>query len=249
MKGEPSMNCDKIRELMFDYALGELDGKAMLEVRNHIDECEECKKEYEMTLGMLRAIKESEFDAPKELHSAIMSSVSAEMKRVKRARLIRNLTAIGGCAAAFIIAINIWLDMLPKNNEEKPNNEAPSITVKADDVFDAHLTDENVYDGETVLLSANTVQSFVGEWTLTDEYGRDVRMIISEDCSVVVSVTDKYGQEIYFDGMLEFTNKGIALSQSDGNVYFRAMIEAVRDGNKLHFDVISGKTPWREATS
>lgn len=241
------MNCEKIRELLFDYIDGELDSATEKAIREHLDECAECKKEYEMMLGMSEAIKESYAYAPSELHSVIMSGLEAEKKRVRRARLIRNLTAVGGCAAAFLITINSWLGRggnEPATPPENNKSEADGITLKAENIF----TGESFDEAESIVLSEGTFSSFVGEWQTVLKDGTTVTLMIGEDKSVVVCVRQKNGYEIYYDGMLEFTRDGITLSESDGNDYCQAIIKAVKDNGVLYFDIVSGETPWGEAT-
>lgn len=242
------MNCEKIRELLFEYVNGELDATSAKEVEEHIAECESCKNEYELLLGMSEAINEAAYEAPSELHGVIMSGIAAEKKRMRRARLIKNLTAIGASAAAFVIVINVIFGNLDRAMDKGQNtpdqDEMPSIVLKSDNIF----TTESATTGEMVELSQSTASRFVGEWTTELKNGKTVTMWINEDLSVVVCVKEKNGNEIYYDGMLEFDEMGIVLSQSDGNESFKATIEMVIDNGELFFDVVSGKTPWGEAT-
>jgi hypothetical protein len=92
---------------MMEYVAGELDKATAEEIRMHIDACDECKKEYELALGMSEAIENAAFDAPAELHGEIMTAIRNEKKRQRRARLIRTLTAIGASAAALLNALKV----------------------------------------------------------------------------------------------------------------------------------------------
>jgi hypothetical protein len=245
------MNCEKVRELLFDLIDGELSENTANEIRAHLDVCEECKKEYNDLLGMTEAIKESALEAPAELHSMIMSGVEAEKKRVRRARLMRNLTAIGGCAAAFVIVINVWFRLKDKAVDKAPGQNSgensPSISIKADNVFNSVGSSES-NDDVSVELSASSFEHFVGEWHTRLKDGTEVVLIIGEDRSAVVGITDKNGLAIYYDGTIEFKNGTVTISQSDGNKYFKAVIKAAINENKLYFDIVSGETPWGEAT-
>ena len=245
------MNCERIRELLFDYIDGELDENTADAVRAHLDGCDKCKKEYREMLGMSEAIRESTVKAPAELHSHIMSGISAEKKRVKRARLMRNLTAIGGCAAAFVIIVNVLFNMIDGQKDNAPEkndpSDAPSISLKADNIFASAGSLESGGDEETVVLSESTFEQFVGEWKTELKNGTTVIMIISEDRSAVVCIRERNGYETYYDGMIEFKNGTATISQSDGNEYCIATIKAVKDEGKLYFDIVSGNTPWGEA--
>ena len=247
------MNCEKIRELLFDYVDGELDESAAEEICEHLEGCDECKKEYEEMLGMSEAIKESSVSAPTELHARIMLGVTAEKKRVRRARLMRNITAIGGCAAALVIVVTAAFNMMDSGKDKAPENskpnssEAPSVSLKADNIFEPAASDE-LADGDSVMLSELTFERFVGEWKTELSDGRTVILMIGEDRSAVVCIREKDGREAYYDGMIEFTKHGITISQSDGNEHCIATVKAAIDEGKLYLDVVSGTTPWGEAT-
>ena len=242
------MTCDRARELMYEYVNGELNKYVAAEIKEHIESCEDCKKEYELLLGISEAINDAAYEAPAELHETIMSGIAAEKKRIRRAKLIKNLTAIGASAAAFIIIVNVIftnLDRAMDKGQNAPDNdETPSIVLKSDNIF----TTESATPGETVELSQSTVSRFVGEWTTSLKNGKTVTMWINEDLSVVVCIKEKNGNEIYYDGMLEFSANGIALSQSDGNESFKATVQMAIDNGELFFDIVKGSTPWGEAT-
>lgn len=247
------MNCEQIRELLFDYIDGELDESTAKAIREHLEGCDECKKEYEEMLGMSEAIKESAVAAPDELHAHIMSGISAEKKHIKRARLMRNITAIGGCAAALVIVVTAAFNMMDSGKDKVPENskpnssEAPSVSLKADNIF-APVTSDESANGESVMLSESTFERFVGEWMTELSDGRTVILMIGEDRSAVVCIRERDGREVYYDGMIEFTKRGITISQSDGNEHCIATVKAAIDEGKLYLDVVSGTTPWGEAT-
>ena len=245
------MNCEKIRELLYDYVNGELDAKTSEEIRAHIDTCEECKKEYEFVLGMLDSLNCAEYEAPAELHSVIMSGVAEEKKRVRRIRLIKKLTAIGASAAVFALVVNAVLTALkpfdkapesPSPNEND-NSQVQSIVLSADTVFVSKQDSE--YNDD--MLTQSDAYKFVGEWNSQLSDGTEVTMRINEDLSVDVCVKNAKGIENYYDGTLTFSNGKATLSQSDGNVYCKAVIEMCISEGKLFMDIVSGSTPWKEA--
>lgn len=242
------MTCGRICELMMEYVNGELDKATADEIRSHIEICDDCKKEYELALGMSEAIKGAVFEAPSDLHGKIMSAVGNEKRRQRRAKLIKNLTAIGAGAAAFVIVISIISENSMKSTSDKQSNSEENkqnaIVLNHDNVFKP----QSAITDKTVELSASTAELFVGEWKSELGNGGSVTMWISEDTSVTVCVRDKNGFETYYDGMLEFTKDGIILSQSDGNRNCRAMIDAVITSGRLYFDIVSGSTPWRTVT-
>ena len=242
------MTCERICELMMEYVAGELDKATSDEIRSHIETCDECKKEYELALGMSEAISDARFDAPEELHGRIMSAIANEKKKKIKARFLRNLTTIGASVAAFIIIVNVIVNNIAdKSFDNVPNadaNNQEGVTVNADNVFKP--TGETT--SETVELSSATVNMFVGEWTTSLSGGRTAIMYINDDSSVVVCIRERDGREIYYDGMLEFTKDGITLSQSDGNQNCRAVINAVISSGRLYLDIVSGSTPWGAAT-
>ena len=255
------MNCERVKELLFEYINDELCESDAKKIRDHIMICDECKNEYEMLLGMSYAVKESRYEAPEELHGRVMTAVKVDKARKKRAKIIRRLGYVAASAAAFVIAVNAMLNLGIFNKSQAPDveingvhdgnknesaNDDQVIDLNADTVF-VSIGSES-YGGSDILLSEGTIKYFVGEWGCDLDEGWRVELQVSEDGSVVVYIEDRFGLGNYYDGSLTFENGQIYLDQSDGNKVCHAVVQmAIKDG-KLLMDVVKGDTPWIEVT-
>lgn len=258
------MNCERVKEILFEYINNELDDVNVRMIREHLMACEECRKEYELLLGMSEAIKESRYGAPEELHGRVMSTVKTEKIRKKREKMIKKIACVAASAAAFVIVVNIVFK-LPvfdgsKNDAPSENNkndaadrvpaETPqggSIQIKADTVFYPVDQKENG-TVDDLLLSHSTLKSFKGEWRCDLEDGWKLIMQVDEDGSVVVYIEDRFGIGNYYDGSLTFDNGKVYLDQSDGNSVCHATVEMAIKSGRLYMDVVKGNTPWIEVT-
>lgn len=257
------MNCERVNELLFEYINNELDEVEARQIREHLMACGECRKEYELLLGMSEAIKESRYEAPEGFRDRVMSAVRKDKARVKRNIIIKRISYFAASAAAVVIAINAIFS-LPIFDGSKSN--APSedikndvtdrvpaetpqssvIQIKADTVF-SPIGQEN-YRGEDLLLTHSTLKSFGGEWSCELEDGWRLTMQVYEDGSVVVCIEDRFGLDNYYDGVLTFENGKVYLDQSDGNRVCHATVEMVIKSGMLYMDVVKGTTPWIEVT-
>ncbi|TYQ16108.1 UNVERIFIED_CONTAM: putative zinc finger protein [Acetivibrio alkalicellulosi] len=52
------MNCKEVHQLIEEYIMGEVDTDKSLKIKKHLDECENCKKEYEETKELIGGLKE-----------------------------------------------------------------------------------------------------------------------------------------------------------------------------------------------
>lgn len=246
------MKCNEICEILYDYINGELDSETEKTVKEHIEVCDSCKKEYELLLGMSEAVNAAQYEAPSELHAMVMSAIKQEKRNEKRRRFIKTLATLSASAAAFVIVVNVILSGIGKFINKAPNDSASdsalSIVEKADNVFykdsNGNTPDSN---GKAIELSAETVSKFTGIWECTLDDGKKITIEIDQELSVVVCVENKNGVKNYYDGTLEIGENGkITLSQSDGNVNLRATVEMAISNGKLFVDILSGSTPWGE---
>ncbi len=253
------MNCTKIRELLCDYIYGELDRKTAAEIKDHIDGCEECRKEYELLLGMSEAVKTAGYKAPESFCASVIEKVRAEKEKEEKAKaartkLIKRASLVAASVAVIIIAANAIIPNIAENEDVKGDeptyngSQRPSdsdqmqdVDLKADNIFTAK---ENTESSDNVLLSQSTHKNFVGVWECKLNDRKTITMEINSDLSVVVCVETRSGIKNYFDGMLYFEGGKITLSQSDGNIFCSAVIKAAIKNGELLFEIVGGSTPW-----
>lgn len=108
--------CESHADLIGGYVLGALDPAEQAAMRRHLEECEECRREYEALAGipgLLDRIVPADVPPPEpsaSLEEAVVDRVARERTRAGRTRLVwpRKL-ALAGAAAAVAVAILVVL--------------------------------------------------------------------------------------------------------------------------------------------
>jgi len=235
--------CEKIKDLIPMLICEELDADEARKVKAHIEECPECRREYDMMLGMENALSEAEYEAPSELHSAIMSAVNRERRKDKKIKtFVKRMSVIAATAAVVALIINVIPGVIRENGnktEEFIVNEKRYLFVDAEA--------PNGSSESYVPLSNETIGAFCGEWAIPLTNGNNAVLKINEDMSAEVCIVDKYGIEIYYDGTITLDASGNArMTQSDGEVSYSALIEMfIKDGS-LCINVKRGQLPFTE---
>ncbi len=98
-------DCEKIKELLYDYAEGRLSGEESAFVRKHILACADCRAEHEAVCEMLSDMKDAEADVPPTLFGDVMCAVEKFEKEKKRAAAKRGFMRYGSFAAAFAVVL------------------------------------------------------------------------------------------------------------------------------------------------
>lgn len=84
------MNCRKANNLISAYIDGELSGVEHIMVREHLDQCADCREEYDTLVSMKRTLASIKMQAPRtELPSQIMARIHAEAGASQSASLPR----------------------------------------------------------------------------------------------------------------------------------------------------------------
>ena len=97
------MNCTEIKESLSLYLDGELDAVQMEEIKGHLAECGECRREYEALLEvtrLLRAIPDASL--PEGFDAGLKTALRKE-KAAKSARVKKMQRMAGSLAAVFVI--------------------------------------------------------------------------------------------------------------------------------------------------
>ena len=117
-----NISCGEARELMFDYLDGELPARERERLDRHLDECADCKREFDERRKLLDTIRKIELDAPSELYPNVMRLVDLTPQDKKspfslRRRFIPIGTIAAACAVfAFVLLNRNMLDNL-KNTD------------------------------------------------------------------------------------------------------------------------------------
>lgn len=102
------LNCESVRELMFDYIDGTLDFSQTALVKEHIAKCEACASELKERRELLSLVKDASADVPSELYGRVMAEVEKTPQNAKiltpKMRIKPWMsTAIAACAAIVIL--------------------------------------------------------------------------------------------------------------------------------------------------
>lgn len=146
------MNCKAVDQILSSYADGELSGREMRLVREHLSGCAECSAELEMVLRLKRCIAalpdaECEPDLEDRLIRAIYREQSSQRSRFK-------LVFAGGLAfvGAFALA-TVWLQGSKAQAVEASNQVARSgFELDRDQ---AYLAGSDPLAGNTVILTSS----------------------------------------------------------------------------------------------
>ncbi len=106
-----NISCCEARELMFDYLEGELPARERERMSRHLDECAECRREFEVRRKLLDTIRHIELDAPSELYPNVMRLVDLTPQDKKsrfssRRKFIPLGTIAAACAVFAFVLLN-----------------------------------------------------------------------------------------------------------------------------------------------
>lgn len=103
MEHERKTCCDQVSGLIIEYIDGELDGDTAELAARHIAECADCRKLYRDMTAVCRAVAESAYEAPAELHGRVMAAVRAGRVR----RRIKRITMYAGVGVAAMLCVTL----------------------------------------------------------------------------------------------------------------------------------------------
>lgn len=161
--------CAAYEELLYEYAeyglsdANEGADEKYKEIEAHLCECEACRAELSELRRMLSELRESAVSVPTELRRGVMTKVSADAKRRRRGVWVRR---IGGVAAAFVLAVGVYVAFVSGfmgrgfNGEfdaMAPNNESPLYS--SQDKNDASGGNANVSDEDVIYGDMSDVEA------------------------------------------------------------------------------------------
>jgi len=80
MRGGSKLSCQRAQELLNSHVDGELDGFHVSEIEQHLDQCHDCKLDYNSLLDLRSSFKDKSlyYRAPSSLQNRIRSSLHEE---------------------------------------------------------------------------------------------------------------------------------------------------------------------------
>ncbi|MCE5251810.1 zf-HC2 domain-containing protein [bacterium] len=129
------MECDKVKEYLPFLDDGSLPPDVEKKVRTHLEHCEECRREYDEQVNMLRLVQYAFPGREPEFSPEILTMVEVKIRKYREKRMLyRRVYAF---AALVIITVGIAVYSL------LPGSSNRSVATKA--VFDDSLADYRNY--------------------------------------------------------------------------------------------------------
>ena len=234
--------CEKVLDLLNQYADGELNESDALLVRAHLEICPSCKKAYEELLEIEKLFEEAKEEAPKELCESVMAKIKSEpIVNAKRKKIMKTITGIAVAAAVSLTVLSSpaiilvlsggaraeaadnAIEMAPADAEERLEHfysQADDCGAKFDDVLDKILP-------ETEATSA------LGErYTVYMSDGSELSVVFTQDAAILGGNKFRYeineNQYILKDGDETIVLERILECPDGGEIFFK-QAEAVND--------------------
>lgn len=112
------MNCRLVQRAISEYLDNELTGEQMLEVRHHLRECENCRREVESLRSVKKSLQQMKSIAPNADFEQRLFATVCNAKAEPRKRSFRPAIAIGVAASAAIIASALYFTRVQYVNEK-----------------------------------------------------------------------------------------------------------------------------------
>ncbi len=120
--------CDKIKESLYDYADGRVCGELEKDIREHLEGCEDCRREYSEIVSMLGDIKASEKEVPASFAASVMDSVAKYERTKKRKSVFAKISRYGSMAAAFLVVLVSAVFIMPRVFEIENTDSGENTT-------------------------------------------------------------------------------------------------------------------------
>lgn len=120
------MNCDDIKEILYDYTKNEVSVKEISEIETHLEECSSCASELAHIKGISSIIKAS----IEEPHESVFLNISRNIKPAFR-KTINWLKPALAAALVMLVAVGVYFYAIPEKTElaEVPKAIAESYAV------------------------------------------------------------------------------------------------------------------------
>lgn len=143
------MNCENFREVVYEFAAGELPEGMNAVLTEHMEKCGACRKEYEQCLELVQSLKSlGEVEAPSDLLDNVMSEIAKAETKKKLLPKFNNIVKFGSAVAAAIVIFSGMVAISPVLKQNMmPNDEAIENDTTEDTVVSNEaVSGENMYD-------------------------------------------------------------------------------------------------------
>lgn len=234
--------CEKVLDLLNQYADGELNESDALLVRAHLEICPSCKKAYEELLEIGKLFEEAKEEAPAELCESVMAKIKSEpIVNAKRKKIMKTITGIAVAAAVSLTVLSSPAIILVLSGGAKAEAADNAIAMapadaeerlehfysQADDCgakFDAVL--------DKILPETETTSALGERYTVYMSDGSELSVVFTQDAAILGGNKFRYeineNQYILKDGDLVLILERITETPDGGEIFFK-QAEAVND--------------------
>ncbi len=163
-----SCDCEKIRELIYDYAENRLDEEQSAAVREHLERCDACRREYSQICSLLSDMKGSEMTPPMTLVGGVIDAIASYENEKKRTAARRRINNFGVIAAGFLIILSVGA-MYHMTDGIKPHYSAGSAQTGVDIENEQYSPSFDMADDRENSASEPNTDGWVGEILGKDE--------------------------------------------------------------------------------
>ena len=227
-------NCEKILDLLNQYADGELGESDAQLVSAHLEVCPSCKKAYEELLEIEKLFGEATEEAPKELCEGVMAKIKAEPTAyLKRKKIMKAITGVAVAAAISLTVLSSPAIILVLSGGARAEAADNAIAMSP---ADAEERLENFYsqaDDCGAKFDA-VLDEAIPETEITSAFGERYTVYMSDGSKLFVVFTD---DAVILDGKkfrYETDENKYILKDGDETVILERILECP-DGGEIFF--------------
>ena len=235
--------CEKVLDLLNQYADGELGESDTLLVRAHLEICPSCKKAYEELLEIEKLFEEAKEEAPAEICEGVMAKIKSEpIVNAKRKKIMKTITGIAVAAAISLTVLSspaIILVLSGGARAEAADNAiemAPADEEKRENFYsEAEDCSGNVkFDGvlDEILPETETTSALGERYTVYMSDGSELSVVFTQDAAILGGNKFRYETDenkyILKDGDETIVLERILECPDGGEIFFK-QAEAVND--------------------
>ena len=146
------MTCDEVRPLLAAYHDGELDAAGVVQIEEHLRDCERCRASLENLVTMTQAVQPAYFPAPAELRGNILAAIAEAEAATNVVRAPRRSAAwiLHGLSLAAALVLGFFLAQIFQRSSAHNALLAQLTDSHVRSLIGTHLTDVATSDQHTV---------------------------------------------------------------------------------------------------
>ena len=173
------LTCNEALDILLELDEGTLEPSREKALRDHLDSCESCQREYRKTMEMLDSVKAVFAESPDDIPASFNDQIWAKIDRKKRERTIYYQILPVAAAVFLAVAVNMFGYFSRSNNESADRLQTSGI----------YTEDYGIYVAQNYLNDYDVTYLLPTEITSEQDVMLDE---LSESPSVVFTSEDIY---------------------------------------------------------